>query len=205
MNAAKSRFGSRGRLLGGLFLVGFMALGPSWSQQTPQKPPETKPDQQKPQPDQQKKEQEGFKIGVEVNMVAVPVTVRQRDGAFIKSLPQSAFHIYEDGEAQEIVIFAQEGVPARIAIVLDVSGSVNPEWGTIKFATKKFAENLKPEDQFAIVTFNTEIRLKMDWGRNMDRLDPVLGSIFCKDQTNLWDAIWVTCDDVFKGIRTRRP
>ncbi len=137
-------------------------------------------------------------------MVAVPVTVRQRNGDFIKSLPQSAFHVYEDGEEQEILTFAQEGVPARIAIVLDVSGSVGPEWGTIKYATKKFAENLKSDDQFAIITFNTQIRLKMDWGRNVARVDDVLGSIFCKDETNLWDAIWVTCNDVFKGIRDKK-
>jgi len=184
-------------------VAGLAALSPSWSQQPPQKPPETNPDQQKPQTDQQKPDQ-GFKIGVEVNMVDVPVTVRQRNGDFIKSLPQNAFHIYEDGEEQEILSFAQEGVPARIAIVLDISGSVNPEWGTIKFATKKFAENLKPEDQFSIVTFNTQIRLKMDWGRNVGRIDEVLGSIFCKDETNLWDAIWVTSKDVFKGMREKK-
>jgi len=198
MNAAKSTVWSVVRVSLGIIMAGFLALGPSWSQQPPQKPPEAKPEQQKPQPDQ------GFKIGVEVNLVNVPVTVRQRDGEFIKSLPEKAFHIYEDGEEQEILAFAQEGVPARIAIVLDVSGSVNPEWGSIKFATKKFAENLKSDDQFSIVTFNTQIRLKMDWGRSVDRIDDVLGSIFCKDETNLWDAIWVTCSDVFKGIRDKK-
>src|SRR5512138_64843 len=84
------------------------------------------------------KDQEGFKIGVEVNMVTVPITVRKPEGGFVKELPKSAFHIYEDGEPQEVVFFAQEGLPARIAIVLDSSGSVRSEWGTIKFATKKF-------------------------------------------------------------------
>src|SRR5512138_2552227 len=64
-------------------------------------------DQQKP------KDQEGFKIGVEVNMVTVPVTVRKAGGGFIKSLPQNAFRIAEDGEEQEIQLFAQEGVPTR--------------------------------------------------------------------------------------------
>jgi Ca-activated chloride channel homolog len=152
----------------------------------------------------QPKEQEGFKIGVEVNMVSVPVTVRNREGGFVKGLNQDAFRIFEDGAEQEIVSFAQEAVPTRIAIVLDTSGSVRYEWGTIKFATKKFAENLKPEDQFALVIFNTEIRLKMDWGRSFDRLDPVLSSIYCKDNTNLWDTIWVVSNDVFKGIREKK-
>jgi len=176
----------------GALAAGLLAL--AWSQE---------PQAQKPG-DPQKKEQEGFKIGVEVNMVTVPVTVRKSGGGFYKGLPQSAFRIAEDGEEQEILLFAQEGVPTRIAIVLDVSGSVRSEWGSIKFATKKFAQNLKPEDQFALVTFNTEVRLKMDWGRQVDRIDPVLTSVYCKDNTNLWDAIYLASTDVFKGIREKK-
>jgi VWFA-related protein len=167
----------------------------AWAQQSPT-----------PQTDapQSQKEQEGFKIGVEVNMVTVPVTVRKPGGGFLKDLPKSAFRIAEDGEEQEILTFAQEGVPTRIAIVLDISGSVRTEWGSIKFSTRKFAEQLKPEDQFALVAFNTETRLKMDWGRQFDRIDPVLTSIYCKDNTNLWDAIYVVCNEVFAGIREKK-
>jgi Ca-activated chloride channel homolog len=150
------------------------------------------------------KAQEGFKIGVEVNMVTVPVTVRRPEGSFLKNLPKTAFHVYEDGEPQEMVFFAQEGLPARIAIVLDISGSVRTEWGTIKFATKKFVENLKSDDEFSLVTFNTEIRLKMDWGRKADRVDSVLSSIYCKDNTKLWDAIYVVSNDVFKDIKEKK-
>jgi Ca-activated chloride channel family protein len=88
--------------------------------------------------------------------------------------------------------------------VLDTSGSVRSEWGTIKFSTKKFIENLKPEDQFAIISFNTDVRLKMDWGRNSNRLDAVLSSIYCKDNTKLFDAIYVASNDVLREIREKK-
>ena len=159
--------------------------------------------QQKPQ-EPANPDQGGYKIGVEVNMVTVPVTVRKQDGGFLKGLAKDAFHIYEDGEPQDIVFFAQEGLPTRIAIVLDISGSVRSEWGAIKYATQKFVDNLKPDDQFALVSFNTEIRLKIDWGRKTDRVDPVLSSIYCKDNTKLWDAVWVVSNDVFKGIPEKK-
>jgi Ca-activated chloride channel family protein len=155
-------------------------------------------------PAPQDKQQGQYKIGVEVNMVTVPVTVRRPGGGFVKGLPQSAFRIKEEGEDQEILLFAQEGVPTRIAIVLDISGSVRSEWGTIKYATRRFLENLHADDQFALVTFNTESRLKMDWGRQTDRLDAVLGSIYCKDLTNLWDAVWVTANEVFSGVKEKK-
>jgi VWFA-related protein len=160
--------------------------------------------QQATEPDPEASDQGGFKIGVEVNMVTVPITVRKKEGGFLKGLPKSAFRIYEDGEPQEIVFFAQEGLPTRIAIVLDSSGSVRSEWGTIKYATKKFIENLHPEDAFSLVSFNTDIRLKMDWGQKTDRVDAVLTSIYCKDNTNLWDALWVVCTDVFRGIEEKK-
>ncbi len=149
-------------------------------------------------------EQEGFKIRVEVNTINVPITIRHPEGGFIKGLGQKDFRIFEDGEPQEIVFFAQEGLPARIALVLDTSGSVGSEWGTIKYATKRFLEHLKPDDRFSLVSFNTEIRLKMDWSRSTDRLDAVLTSIYCKGNTKLWDAIYVVSNDVFKGIREKK-
>ncbi len=160
---------------------------------------------QQPKPsDSSGQEQEGYKIGVEVNMVTVPVTVRKPQGGFLKGLPKDSFLVYEDGEPQEIFFFAQEVLPMRIAIVLDSSGSVRTEWGTIKHATKKFVENLKPEDEFALISFSSEIRLKMDWGRKTDRLDPVMTSIYCKGNTKLWDAIWIVSKEVFKEIPEKK-
>jgi Ca-activated chloride channel family protein len=156
------------------------------------------------QSEQPEKKQEGFKFGVEVNMVTVPVTVRKTEGGFLKGLPQSAFRIYEDGKPQEIIFFAQESLPTRIALVLDISGSVRPEWGTIKNATKKFIENLTPEDQFSLTTFNNDVRLRMDWGRKIDRVEPVLSSVYCKDETKLWDAIWVVSNNVFDKIEEKK-
>ena len=160
---------------------------------------------QNPPNQQQQQQPPGqFKIGVEVNMVAVPVTVRKPNGGFIKELPKEAFVVKEDGVPQEILTFSQEGLPTHIAILLDISGSVNPEWGSIKFATKRFIENLKSDDQFALITFNTATRLRIDWGNKSDRLEDVLSSVYCKDNTNLWDAIYVVANDLFKGIREKK-
>ncbi len=153
---------------------------------------------------EQKKDQEPFKIGVEVNLVTVPVTVRKPGGGFVNGLRQSAFQILEDREPQEIVSFAQEGVPTRIAVVLDTSGSVRYEWGSIKYSTKKFIEHLKAEDKFSLVTFEEDTRLKMDWGNESKRLDQVLTSVYCKGGTALWNAIYVVCTEVFKDIREKK-
>ena len=141
-----------------------------------------------------------FVIRSDVNMVSVPVTVRKADGSFFKGLTQKSFRVLEDGKEQEIVLFAEEGLPTHIAIVLDVSGSVQPEWGIIKYATKRFLENLRPDDDFSLTTFNDEVRVKVGWGRNTGAVDAKLSEIYCKDNTKLWDAIHLVSTGVFKGL-----
>ena len=145
-----------------------------------------------------------FKVSVKVNMINVPVTVRKPEGGFIMGLKQGAFRIYEDGAPQEISLFTQEKLPTRIAIVLDISGSVQTAWGNIMHSTKRFLDYLNPEDKFSLYTFNTEIRLRMDWGNARDRLDAVLRSIYCKDSTMLWDTVWAVSSNAFKGIDEKK-
>jgi Ca-activated chloride channel family protein len=164
----------------------------------------TRQSQNPPKQQQQQQPPGQFRIGVEVNMVTVPVTVRKPNGGFIKELPKEAFLVKEDSVPQEVLTFSMEGLPTHIAILLDISGSVNQEWGSIKYATRKFIENLKSDDQFALITFNTETRLRIDWCNKSDRLEDVLSSVFCKDNTNLWDAIYVVSGDLFKGIKEKK-
>jgi Ca-activated chloride channel family protein len=145
-----------------------------------------------------------FKVTVKVNMVNVPVTVRHKEGGFVKGLPQEAFRVYEDGVPQDISIFAQEGLPTHIAIVLDISGSVNTAWGTIRYATLRFIEHLHPDDRFSLYTFNTQTRLKKDWEQKADRMDEVLGSIYCNGNTKVWDTVWLVSREGFKGIEGKK-
>src|SRR5207249_11585890 len=91
-----------------------------------------------------------------------------------------------------------------IRVSLDMNGSVRYEWGSIKYSTKKFIEHLKPEDKFALVIFDEQARLKMDWGNSSSRIDAVLSSVYCKGNTALWDAIWLVCTEVFKGVQEKK-
>ena len=143
-----------------------------------------------------------FRIGIDVSMVSVPVTVRRADGSLLKGLTRQSFRILEDGREQEIVFFAEEALPTHIAMVLDISGSVRPEWGTIRRSTKNFLEHLSPDDHFSIITFNDEVRMKMNWGKSTERIDDVLTSIYCQGVTNLWDAIHAVSEQAFAGVNT---
>ncbi len=147
----------------------------------------------------------GFKIGVEVNMVNLPVNARHTGGGFAKGLPQEAFHVYEDGAEQEISFFLQESVPVHVLLLIDCSGSVQTEWGSIKSAARKFAEALSPQDRLAVIAFNTLPKLVVDWtDKGAPLIDKALGRILPKGNTALFDALYVSFDDLFKNVTGKK-
>lgn len=150
------------------------------------------------------KSQEPFKIGVEVNLVNLPVNARLASGGFAKGLKQEDFKVFEDGVEQEIVLFQPESVPVHVALLIDISGSVENEWGTIRTAARRFAAALSPKDQVAVVTFNMVPRLVLDWTEQANLVDKALGKVLPKGSTALFDAVYVAFDDLFKGVEGKK-
>ena len=53
-------------------------------------------------------------------------------------MPQSAFHVFEDGKPQTITHFASEDVPLELIVAVDISGSMAPAMPKLKKAVKEF-------------------------------------------------------------------
>src|SRR5262245_12928817 len=56
--------------------------------------------------------------------VRVPVSVLDKDGRPILGLQGPDFHVLENGKAQTVTLFSGERRPLRIALALDISGSM---------------------------------------------------------------------------------
>ncbi|MBI4481448.1 MAG: VWA domain-containing protein [Acidobacteria bacterium] len=141
-----------------------------------------------------------FKIGVESNLVSLPVSARFLDGSFARDLKKEEFHIYEDGVEQRITHFAPESVPFHAVLLIDASESVRSEVGAIKLAARRFASELKPGDKVSLITFNYDNNLILDWTDDPQRVDEALGSIFPHGRTVLYDALYVTFEDQLKNV-----
>ena len=101
---------------------------------------------------------------------------------------------------QEISLFVQESVPVHVALLIDVSGSVENEWGSIRNAARRFAAALSPNDRLAIIAFNFQPRLILDWTADFKLADKAMGKILPKGSTALFDAIYVAFDDLFAKV-----
>ncbi|MBA2732829.1 MAG: VWA domain-containing protein, partial [Acidobacteria bacterium] len=105
-----------------------------------------------PKPTPPPRDDEYDVVRVSSNLVVVPVSVTEASGQPVLGLKTTDFRLEEEGRAQEIAdIGNPEQVPLEIAILLDVSGSVNARFDFEKEAAARFIKQvLKAEDRATI-------------------------------------------------------
>lgn len=99
----------------------------------------------------------GYTEHVDVNVVQVTVTVSDSRGKFVRGIPQSSFHVSEDGRPQAISHFTSEDVPLELVAAVDISGSMAPAMPKLKKAVKEFLGDVPTEDQVTLLGFNDNI------------------------------------------------
>jgi Ca-activated chloride channel family protein len=157
-------------LLCGALAFLLFALGASAQQPAPPPPPAPasekptggiKPPMAKPTPAADDDEA-GEIIRVSSNLVVVPVSVTDAAGQPVLGLTIPDFRLEEEARAQEITqIGDPEQVPLDIAILLDVSGSVDARFTFEKEAAARFLKQvLKPDDRAILFAIDQKPRLE---------------------------------------------
>jgi Ca-activated chloride channel family protein len=99
----------------------------------------------------------GYSEQVNVDVVQVTVTVGDGHGKFVRGVPQSSFHVFEDGRPQAISHFASENVPLELVVAVDISGSMGPSMPKVKAAVKEFLAAVPADDQVTLLGFNDTV------------------------------------------------
>jgi len=104
-------------------------------------------------------------IKVDVDVVNVLASVRDKRGALISNLEKKDFTILEDGKPQEIKYFTKEtDVPLTIGLLVDVSGS---QRNLIEIerdaASQFFSQVLRKKDEAFLIMFGEEAELLQDY------------------------------------------
>jgi Ca-activated chloride channel family protein len=106
-------------------------------------------------------EPEPYKISVNVDLVVLHATVRNRNGGFASDLRQQDFALYEDGVRQSIRLFRHEDIPVTVGLVIDHSGSMRLKLPEVIAAARTFVQTSNPEDRLFVVNFNEKVTLGM--------------------------------------------
>jgi VWFA-related protein len=104
-------------------------------------------------------------IQVDVNVVNVLASVRDKRGGLVANLGQGDFTIFEDGKQQEVKYFAREtDLPLTIALLIDVSGSQRNLLDIERSAASQFfSQVLRKKDEAFLISFGEECELLQDY------------------------------------------
>jgi Ca-activated chloride channel family protein len=140
-------------------------------------------------------------IRVDVRLVRILATVKDRSGALVGSLGRSDFSVRDNGAPQQIAVFErQTDQPLSVAILIDNSGSTAKDLryetdSVTRFLRALFREG-NPEDAAALYSFNWEIVRQNGFSRNVAGFDRSLRDLKGEAGTALYDAILLAARDV---------
>jgi VWFA-related protein len=97
-----------------------------------------------------------FEVGIEVINLNVSVTDLQN--RYVTDLLDRDFAVFEDGVRQELSLFTHENLPISLALMIDVSASMDEKLPVAAAATR-FIRHSLPGHQ--VVQFNDRVR---SWG-----------------------------------------
>ena len=130
-------------------------------------------------------------IRVNVNLVLVDATVKNKAGQIMVDLKQEDFELREDGTQQKIEIFSRDELPLDVALVLDLSDSIGPFLVPLRQAANIALSALKPEDQVALFTFSTEAQMRVPFTHDKSQIADMIGGFQTGGATNINDAIFL--------------
>jgi VWFA-related protein len=157
-------------------------------------------------------------IKVDVNVVNILTSVRDKRGALMPSLEQKDFTILEDGKPQEIKYFTREtDLPLTIGLLVDVSGSQRNLIDVERQAASQFFTSvLRQKDLAFLISFGSEAELLQDSTGSPQLLAKGLGELRASGGvgglhpgpvptastprgTILFDAVYLAANEKLKG------
>lgn len=104
-------------------------------------------------------------IRVDVNLVNLFFSVRDRKGAYISTLGKDDFTVLEDGKPQEIRFFSREtDQPLTLGLLVDVSRSQEALIEVERSASSRFFQRvLRQKDMAFLISFGVDAELLQDY------------------------------------------
>ena len=121
-------------------------------------------------------------IRVDVRLVRILATVKDRTGALVGSLSKEEFQVTDNGAPQQVAVFErQTDQPLSVALLIDNSGSTAKDLKYEVDSITRFAKALvregNPEDAVALYSFNWEIVRHNTYTRNVASIDKSLRNL----------------------------
>jgi len=116
-------------------------------------------------------------IAVDVKVVTLPVTVRDKNGKIVRDLTKDDFTLQEDGRPQTIRYFSQDtNLPLTLGLLVDTSRSQTNVLDAERNASRSFFDQMlvQPKDKAFLIHFDREVELLQDLTSSREKLQAAL-------------------------------
>ena len=116
-------------------------------------------------------------VAVDVKVVTLPVTVRDKHGKIVRDLTKDDFTLQEDGRPQTIKYFSQEtNLPLTLGLLVDTSRSQDNVLDAERNASRSFLDQMlvQPKDKAFLIHFDREVELLQDLTSSHEKLQSAL-------------------------------
>lgn len=131
-----------------------------------------------------------------VELVALNVTVVDKDKRFVSGLGPEDFVVYEKGVQQELAFFGLSDVPVDVALLLDLSASMGPQMDVVKKAAIGFIERLRSEDRAMLVGFAGRATVLQSLTGDIGQLQRAVDQAQPGGHTALYDAMYIVLEQL---------
>jgi len=145
------------------------------------------------------------RISIKTDLVTVTATVTDVYGRYVSGLKKDAFTVIDNGEPQELTFFSDSDAPVSVAVIFDVSGSMNGDKiAKAKRALSRFILTSHPMDEYFLIAFNNRAQLLVDRSRDGDAVLDKLTLVQPRNNTALYDAVYLGIEKVTRGAHQKR-
>jgi Ca-activated chloride channel family protein len=143
-------------------------------------------------------------VKLESTLVNLPLLVSDRSGRYIPQLSARDFSLYEDGVQQTIASFGTEEVPFSVALLLDVSPSVQGNIEDIQDAAIAFVRQLRNQDRVMVVSFDRQVHYLSDFTSDRRELEWAIRKANTGSGTSVYDAVFEVVQRRLRNVDGRK-
>ena len=144
-------------------------------------------------------------LKVKTDLVTLTLTVTDVYGRYVSGLSKNAFSITDNGQPQDITFFSDSDAPVSVGILFDVSGSMSKDKIVkARNALSRFILTSHPSDEYFLIAFNNRAQLLLDRTRDSDAVLQKLTLLQPKNNTALYDAVYLGVERVTRGVHQKR-
>jgi len=152
--------------------------------------------------------QETYRLSVDVNLVVLSASVRDKNGHAVDDLGQDNFEVYEDGVRQSLRLFRHEDLPVTAGLIVDHSGSMGTKMPDVIAAARAFVQASSPQDEMFVVNFSDRVTAGLPdavpFSNRPEQLARAISIAPAEGMTSLYDAVIVAQERLKAGSRDKK-